>query len=153
MRNWIFPLVFAALTVLLTFPLVLHMPTYVADVGDPLLNTWAVAWGQHALLQPWSAVRDLLSANGFYPYPFSLAFSEHLLPYAALTLPLRALQLGPVFAHNAAFTKPNHANRAANLPSQTDASVLPRSLIRRSDLFNKNIYPLLLLKILANNCQ
>ncbi len=49
---WIFPAFYVVLTVLLTYPLVLHLPTYVADTGDPLLNTWALAWGQHALRQP-----------------------------------------------------------------------------------------------------
>ena len=102
MRTWTFFPIFIGLTLLLTFPLVLHTPTYVADTGDPLLNTWAIAWGQRALLQPWTSVRALFNANGFYPYPLSLGFSEHLLPYAALTLPLQALRLGPVFSHNVA---------------------------------------------------
>jgi hypothetical protein len=99
---WIFPAFYVFLTVLLTYPLVLHLPIYVADTGDPLLNTWALAWGQHALRLPWHSVGDLFDTNAFYPYPQSLAFSEHLLPYAALTLPLLALKLGPIFSHNAA---------------------------------------------------
>jgi hypothetical protein len=99
---WIFPAFYVFLTVLLTYPLVLYLPTYVADTGDPLLNTWALAWGQHALRQPWQSVGDLFDANAFYPYPHSLGFSEHLLPYAVLTLPLLALKLGPIFSHNAA---------------------------------------------------
>ncbi len=98
----ILPLFYLLSTLLLTYPLVLHLPTYVADTGDPLLNTWALAWGQHALRQPWQSIGDLFDANAFYPYPQSLAFSEHLLPYAALTLPLLALKLGPIFSHNAA---------------------------------------------------
>lgn len=96
------PIFYFLLTLVLTYPLLWHLQTYVADMGDPLLNTWAMAWGRHALLQPWSSIDDLFNANGFYPYPHSLAFSEHLLPYALLTLPLQGLQLGPVFAHNSA---------------------------------------------------
>ncbi len=99
---WIFPVFYVVLTALLTYPLVLYLPTYVADTGDPLLNTWALAWGQHALRQPWHSIGDLFDANAFYPYPQSLAFSEHLLLYAALTLPLLALKLGPIFSHNVA---------------------------------------------------
>jgi hypothetical protein len=99
---WIFLAFYVFLTVLLTYPLVLYLPTYVADTGDPLLNTWALAWGQHALRLPWHSVGDLFDTNAFYPYPQSLGFSEHLLPYAALTLPLLALKLGPIFSHNAA---------------------------------------------------
>ncbi len=96
------PLFFALLTLILTYPLALHLTTYVADTGDPLLNTWALRWGQQAWLRPWFSISDLFDANAFYPYRHSLGFSEHLLLYAALTLPLQALDLGPVFAHNAA---------------------------------------------------
>ncbi len=96
----VFPLFYFLLTALFTFPLILHLPTYVADFGDPLLNTWALAWGQHALLHPWYSVDSLFNANAFYPYPHSLAFSEHLLLYAAQLLPLRVFNLGPVFIHN-----------------------------------------------------
>jgi hypothetical protein len=99
---WILPAFYVFLTALLTYPLVLHLSTYVADTGDPLLNTWALAWGQHALRQPWHSIGDLFDTNAFYPYPQSLGFSEHLLPYAALTLPLLAFKLGPIFSHNAA---------------------------------------------------
>ena len=100
----LFPPVFflPLLTLLLTYPLPLHLSTYVADTGDPLLNTWAIAWGQHALLHPWQSVADLFDTNAFYPYRQTLGFSENLLLYAALTLPLPAFQLGPVFAHNGA---------------------------------------------------
>ena len=96
------PLFYLFLTLLLTYPLVFRLPSYVADTGDPLLNTWALAWGQRALLLPWQSVADLFNANAFYPYPYSLGFSEHLLLYAALTLPLPALGFGPIFAHNGA---------------------------------------------------
>ncbi len=96
------PLFFLLLTVVLTYPLILHLPTYVADRGDPLLNTWALAWGRYAFLHPWSSINDLFNANAFYPYRHSLGFSENLLIFAALTMPLAALHWGPVFAHNSA---------------------------------------------------
>lgn len=98
----LFPLGFCLLTLLVTYPLVFHISTYVADTGDPLLNTWAIAWGQYAFLQPWRSVSELFDANAFYPYPHSLAFSEHLLLYAAMMLPLKALGGGPIFIHNVA---------------------------------------------------
>ena len=70
----------AAIAVLMHWPLVLHLGSDVAkDLGDPLSQSWQVAWGGHALLhQP----LHLFDANQFYPYRDTLAFSDALLGYA-----------------------------------------------------------------------
>ncbi|MDO8214092.1 hypothetical protein [Conexibacter sp. CPCC 206217] len=70
----------AALAVLMHWPLVLHLGGDVAkDLGDPLSQSWQVAWGGHALLhQP----LHLFDANQFYPYRDTLAFSDALIGYA-----------------------------------------------------------------------
>jgi len=53
------------------------------DLGDPLLQAWQLAWGQHALrTQPLSP----FDANTFWPLEDSLAFSDSLLGYAPLGL-------------------------------------------------------------------
>jgi hypothetical protein len=67
------------LAVLVTWPLVLHMPSRISpDLGDPIRTAWQVAWVGHALLhQP----QHLFNSNAFYPHPFSLAFSDSLLGY------------------------------------------------------------------------
>src|SRR5919112_4255672 len=66
--------------------LVMHwpLPLYLGrdvprDLGDPLPQSWQVAWNGHALLhQP----LDWFQANIFWPLHDSLAFSDALLGYA-----------------------------------------------------------------------
>jgi hypothetical protein len=68
-----------ALAVLVTWPLVLHLPSRISpDLGDPVRTAWQVAWVGHAMLhQP----LHLFDSNAFYPHPLSLAFSDSLLGY------------------------------------------------------------------------
>ena len=68
-----------ALAVLVTWPLVLHLPSRISpDLGDPVRTTWQVAWVGHALFHD---PLHLWNANAFYPHPLSLAFSDSLLGY------------------------------------------------------------------------
>ncbi len=68
------------LAVVMTWPLVLRWRTHVVqDEGDPLLQAWQVAWGGHAMRSDPSAY---FQANGFWPLPDSLAFSDALVGYA-----------------------------------------------------------------------
>src|SRR4029453_1317536 len=62
------------------WPLALHLGRDVPrDIGDPLVQTWEVAWGGHALLHlPF----DFFQANTFWPQKNSLAFSDALAGYA-----------------------------------------------------------------------
>jgi hypothetical protein len=65
--------------------------------ADFRLLVWVLAWDAHALLtQPW----NLFNANTFYPAPYSLAYSEHLLGYAPLFAPTYWLTHNPVLATN-----------------------------------------------------
>jgi hypothetical protein len=77
------------LAVLMQWPLVLHLGSDVAkDLGDPLSQSWQLAWGGHALLhQP----MHFFDANQFYPYRDTLAFSDALIGYA----PAGVLGSGP----------------------------------------------------------
>ena len=75
-------LVGIGLAVLLRFPVLRNLRTSVPeDVGDPLLQTWQLAWGAHALT---SSPADPWDANTFWPLERSLAFSDALLGYAPL---------------------------------------------------------------------
>jgi len=99
--NWL-PHLIAALLYLLwsllaTFPLVWHLADAVHSHGDPLLNTWILAWVVHqAVRDPW----HLYAANIFYPEPESLAFSESLLGIALFAAPLLWLTGQPVLTYN-----------------------------------------------------
>jgi hypothetical protein len=89
---------YTALTLALTHPLALNLTTAVPnDIGDPLLNTWILAWDAHALL---ADPLNLFNANIFYPLPNTLAFSEHLFSTALLALPLQLITAEPVAAYN-----------------------------------------------------
>ena len=70
----------AAVAVVMHWPLVLHLGRDVPrDIGDPLVQTWEVAWGGHALLHH---PLDFFQANTFWPQRNSLAFSDALAGYA-----------------------------------------------------------------------
>jgi hypothetical protein len=89
---------YLCLAIVTTHPLWLHLADAVpGDIGDPLLNTWILAWDTHALL---TDPLHLFDANIFYPLPHTLAYSEHLLATAALGLPLGLVSGEPVVAYN-----------------------------------------------------
>jgi hypothetical protein len=67
------------LAVLVTWPLVLHLPSRISpDLGDPVRTAWQAAWVGHAMLHD---PLHLFDSNAFYPHPLSLAFSDSLLGY------------------------------------------------------------------------
>ena len=70
----------ALLAVVMHWPLPLHLgETIPADLGDPLPQSWQVAWGGHALTeQP----LEFFQSNQFWPEPDSLAFGDALIGYA-----------------------------------------------------------------------
>jgi hypothetical protein len=69
----------------------------VNDFGDPLLNSWALAWVAHALV---SAPGHGFDANIFYPERRTLAYSEALLAPGVLLAPLAWLGADPIAVHN-----------------------------------------------------
>ena len=92
-------LAFVVLSLVLTYPLVLHLPNAVEDRQDALLNVWITAWDGHQLLaDPF----HLFDANIFHPYPRTLAYSELLLGNALLALPVTAATGNPVLGYNVA---------------------------------------------------
>jgi hypothetical protein len=64
----------------MTWPLVLHLGSNITqDLGDPLFESWQVAWMGHALLHH---PLNLFQANRFWPQHDSLAFTDVMLGYA-----------------------------------------------------------------------
>jgi hypothetical protein len=90
-------LAFFILSLILTYPLPLHLGSAVEDRQDALLNVWITAWDGHQLL---TDPLHLFEANIFYPYPRTLAYSELLLGNALLALPLNAVTGNPVLGYN-----------------------------------------------------
>ena len=91
---------FTALTAAMTYPQALHLRDGVHDEGDPLLNTWTLAWIAHQL--PF-APAHLFDANIFDPERRTLAYSETLLAPGIVAAPLRWLGAGPVLVYNLVF--------------------------------------------------
>ena len=92
-------LCYAALAVMLTWPLAAHLGTGIVSPLDPLDSVWRVAQGQRQLLQH---PTQLLDANIFYPYARSYLFDELLLGAALLTLPLHLFTSNPILIYNLA---------------------------------------------------
>jgi hypothetical protein len=92
--------VYVVLTVVLTWPLILHPGGRVPnDLGDPLLNTWLLAWNARVL----PLTGKWWNAPQFFPAGGTMAFSEHLLGLAWITTPVIWLSGNPLLGYNAAF--------------------------------------------------
>jgi len=89
---------FVLLTIVHTWPLATS-PAHLSrnDVGDGLLNTWAIAWVAHQL--PRDPVH-LFDANIFYPERLTLAYSEAMLVQGVMAMPVLAAGGSPVLAFN-----------------------------------------------------
>jgi len=101
LKGLIAGLLLLGMTVIKTYPLILHLGTHIpSDPGDPLFVTWVLAWDFHALTtDPW----NLFNANTFYPVENSLAFSEHMVGVMPTFAPAYAMTRNPIFAYNIAF--------------------------------------------------
>ena len=91
----------AIITVIKTYPLLQHIGTHLpGDFGDPVLVTWILAWGSHALAHdPWG----LFHANIFYPVQNTLALSEHMIAVAPFFGPPYLITGNPILAYNVVF--------------------------------------------------
>lgn len=99
LREGLVLLGFAVLTVLMTWPWAAWIRDAVPDQGDPYLNSWILWWDWH---QTFHDPLNLFHGNVFFPYRWSLAFSENNYGLALLLFPLFALGATPVTAHGVA---------------------------------------------------
>lgn len=91
---------YAALTLALTYPLVLRAADHQLGGGvDPWLFIWTIGWDVHAFTHaPWR----IFDAPIFYPHPNTLAYSEHLIGPALIGAPALWLTGNAVLATNVA---------------------------------------------------
>src|SRR5438309_7274114 len=92
-------LAFLALTLVMTWPWITHLRDAASDPGDPYLNSWILWWDFH---QTFHHPLSLFQGNIFYPYRYTLAFSEHNYGIAVLFFPLFALGVRPLTVHGLA---------------------------------------------------
>ncbi|MDQ3467813.1 MAG: hypothetical protein M3411_06200, partial [Chloroflexota bacterium] len=86
---------YAATTVLMTWPYALHLRDSTLVGFDPLLQIWLAQWIQHALV---TDPLHLYDANIFHPFAQTLAYTDANIPGALLAAPI------DVFTQNAILT-------------------------------------------------
>lgn len=96
--NLISLILFTVLALFMTYPLIFNMGSAVKDVGDPLLNTWIIAWNVQKITT--LDFPDIFNGNIFYPHKRTIAFSEFLLTQSLVALPILLASQNPIFAKN-----------------------------------------------------
>jgi hypothetical protein len=93
-------LFYGALTLAVTFPLILHVGSVVPnDIGDPLLSTALLWWNAHVL----PLTERWWNGFAFFPATGSVAFSDHRLGEGLFASPVLWLGFSPLAAYNVAF--------------------------------------------------
>jgi hypothetical protein len=87
---------FAGLSVLMTWPQVLHLSSHATPHQDVYFNMWRLRWFAHALATP----SRLFDANIFFPERRTLALSDAMFVEGLLAAPLNWLGMSPVLLHN-----------------------------------------------------
>jgi len=91
-------LLFLALTLLMTYPLLFNLERGVRDPGDPLLNSWILAWDVKKIVNlDWKGFFD---TNIFFPAKRTLAYSEFLFTQSLFALPFLLISGNPILTHN-----------------------------------------------------
>lgn len=100
LRAHLLPIVIVVLaSVLLTWPLVLNLNDTLLSWGDPVFQSWTIAWDWHALS---TDPRHIFDANVFYPWRNTLAWSDHLFGQTLTVLPVIAFTENGILANNVA---------------------------------------------------
>jgi len=92
-------LVFVLLTVLHTWPLASSPGHYARVDGDGGINTWAVSWVGHQMIE---RPTHLFDANIFYPEQLTLAYSEAMILQSLIALPVIAAGGSAILAYSVA---------------------------------------------------
>ncbi len=96
-RELLIFLAFLALTVLMTWPWVLHLRAAVSDTGDSYAHAYFLWWDYH---QTFHNPLNLFHATIFYPYRYTLAFGENDYGAALFFFPLFALGFRPLTVYS-----------------------------------------------------
>lgn len=99
-NTWIHLLVlifFILLSIIMLWPLPLHMADAFVSHVDPLLNTWIFDWDTYQLFRD---PLHLFDANIFFPLENTLAFSEHMIVLSLIAFPVSLVSGNPILGYN-----------------------------------------------------
>ncbi|HEV2883884.1 MAG TPA: hypothetical protein VGW36_03445, partial [Pyrinomonadaceae bacterium] len=99
LRDFLIFFAFLAFTALMTWPWVTRLRDAVADTGDSYSFAWQLWWNFH---QTFTDPLNLFHANIFFPYRYTLAFTEHGYGVSLLFFPLFAAGLRPLTVYSIA---------------------------------------------------
>lgn len=107
-RSWYATAAYTVIALVMTWPLGAGIARDVAwDLGDSILNMWALAWDceqfRGIFFGHYSHLSHFFDANTFHPAPLTLAYSEHLIPQALQIFPIYALTKNPILCYNLLF--------------------------------------------------
>lgn len=95
--NLIVLVFFVLLSIVMLWPLPLHMADAFVSHVDPLLNTWIFDWDTYQLFKdPF----HLFDANIFFPLKNTLAFSEHMIVLSLIAFPVSLVSGNPILGYN-----------------------------------------------------
>ena len=90
-------LLFAVLTVVMTWPQAARLTTDAWQHEDVFFNMWRLGWFAHALA---TSPDHLLDGNIFYPERRTLTYSDAMIVESVIAAPLLWIGLQPVLVHN-----------------------------------------------------
>jgi hypothetical protein len=90
-------LFFTVVSLVFLIPLTGNLAESAINEGDDLQQMWSMGWVIHALT---TDPANLFNANIFYPYPNTLAYSDHLIIQALFSLPVVLLSNNLVLGYN-----------------------------------------------------
>jgi hypothetical protein len=90
-------LLFALLTIVMTWPQTLHLRSHVASHFDAYFSMWRLGWIAHQLTH---APLALFDGNIFYPQRLTLALSDPILLIGVGAAPLLWVNVPPVLVYN-----------------------------------------------------
>lgn len=88
---------FIVLTVVMTYPWIGHMDTWVHDGADSYFIAWTLAWDVNSFQND---IGNIFNTNIFYPHVNTLAYSEHLIGTALFMWPILAITNNPILSYN-----------------------------------------------------
>ncbi|HEX7294776.1 MAG TPA: hypothetical protein VF251_03415, partial [Pyrinomonadaceae bacterium] len=97
LRDVLVFLLFVAMTVVMTWPWARHLRDAVWDNGDTYAFVWSLWWNYH---QTFTDPLNLYHGNIFFPYQYTLAYTEHGYGAALFFFPLLALGLPPLTVYS-----------------------------------------------------